>query len=194
VTVSEYRTAERVERFGNKVFTLVSDQVVMPDGATAQRDYLRHVGAVAAVALDDEDQVLLIRQYRHPVGAELWELPAGLTDVPGESAVDSARRELAEEADLTAERWDVLLDLHPTPGCSSEHIRVYLARGVADVPEHEQHQREHEEAGLTRHWVPLPEAVRMVLAGEITNATAAAGILAAARCRDNDWAGLRPAQ
>ena len=118
MTSSDYRTAERVERFSNKVFTLVSDQVVMPDGAVAQRDYMRHAGAVAAVALDDEGQVLLIRQYRHPVGAELWELPAGLTDVPGEALVDSARRELAEEADLTAGRWDLLIELHSSPGCT----------------------------------------------------------------------------
>jgi 8-oxo-dGDP phosphatase len=193
VTATGYEVLERTERFSNKVFTFVSDEVRMPDGDVAARDYLRHVGAVAAVAVDSRDQVLLVHQYRHPVGARLWELPAGLTDVAGEAPVDTARRELAEETDLTAARWDLLVDLHPSPGCSSELIRVYLARGIGEVVAGHRHRREHEEADMVTAWVPLDEAVRRVLTGGITNATAVAGILAATRCRDAGWTGLRPA-
>lgn len=189
-----YEVLERTERFTNKVFTFVSDEVRMPDGTVAARDYLRHVGAVAAVAVDTADRVLLVHQYRHPVGARLWELPAGLTDVAEEAPVDTARRELAEETDLTAARWDALIDLHASPGCSSELIRVYLARDIGEVATRDRYRREHEEADMATAWVPLEEAVRRIMAGDITNATAVAGILAAARCRDAGWTGLRTAE
>ncbi|BCJ30298.1 NUDIX domain-containing protein [Actinocatenispora sera] len=190
---SDYPVVEHVERPVNPVFSLVSDQVRMPDGEVARRDFLHHVGAVAAVAVDADGSVLLIRQYRHPVGQAMWELPAGLTDVAGEAPVDTARRELAEEADLTARDWQLLAELHTTPGCSDERIRVYLARDVAPVPAHERFERTAEEAGLTTRWVPLADAVAMVTTGELTNATAVAGVLAAARSRENGWTGLRPA-
>jgi ADP-ribose pyrophosphatase len=176
----------------NRVFTVVTDELRMPDGSVAERDYLRHVGAVAAVALDDAGQVVLVYQYRHPVRRELWELPAGLIDVEGEPLVDAAARELAEEVDLRAGRWDLLIDLHPTPGSSNEVIRVFLARDLTPVPEAELHERTHEEAGLTVHRFPLDEAVAMALRGEITNASCVAGVLATAFARDRNWSTLRP--
>ncbi len=196
--MNEYRVRSSTERFGNKVFRLVSDEVAMPGGGTAGRDYLRHIGAVGVVVVEDtpdggEERVLLLRQYRHPVRQVMWELPAGLTDVPGEPLLDTARRELAEEADLTAATWYRLVELHTTPGCSDEMIRLYLARDAAEVPEADRHQRTDEEAELTTEWVPLSKAVGMVLAGEITNAACVAGVLAAARARDTGWADLRPA-
>jgi len=190
---SSYQVVEHTERPVNPVFSLVSDRVRMPDGEVTGRDFIHHAGAVAAVAVDPDERVLLIRQYRHPVGRTMWELPAGLTDVPGEASVDTARRELAEEADLTAREWQLLIELHSSPGCSDEYLRVYLARGIAPVPAGQRHRRTHEEAGLSTHWVPLGDAVAMVTAGEITNATAVAGVLAAARSRDTGWSGLRPA-
>lgn len=194
----DYPVLDSTERFANKVFRLVSDQVRMPGGDTVARDYLRHVGAVAAVAMDFPAQlpggrVLLIRQYRHAVRARMWELPAGLTDEPGEQPVDSARRELVEETDVQASRWDLLTEIHSSPGCSDELIRVFLARDVAEVPESERHVRVDEEAGLSTKWVALDDAVRMVLSGEITNATCVAGLLAAVHARDQGWAPLRPA-
>ncbi len=115
-----YQVLGRTERFGNRMMRLVSDEVRMPDGGTAMRDYLVHVGAVGVVAIDQTadgtDRVLLVRQYRHPVGAPLWELPAGLTDEAGEPEVTAAQRELAEEADLSAGRWDLLVDVHTQSG------------------------------------------------------------------------------
>ncbi|MDR7274388.1 NUDIX hydrolase [Catenuloplanes atrovinosus] len=182
----------RTERYSGRVFTVVTDRVTMPGGGAADRDYLRHVGAVGVVALDDEGRIVLIGQYRHAVGRRLWELPAGLRDVQGEELATGALRELAEEADLRAGRIDVLIDLHTSPGFTNEQIRIFLARDLSPVPEPERHDRTDEEADIELRRVPLDEAVAMVFAGDITNAAAVAGVLAAARARDLDWAPLRP--
>jgi ADP-ribose pyrophosphatase len=187
----DYVVVSSVERFANPVFRLISDEVVMPGGGVVTRDYLRHVGVVAVVALNDRGEVLLIEQYRHPVGRRMWELPAGLTDVPGEALVEAARRELAEEADLRAERWHALIDLHTTPGCSDEAMRVFLALELSPVPDGERHQRTDEEAELVYRWVDLDEAVGEALSGKITNGPCVAGLLAAARARDNGWQAIR---
>jgi 8-oxo-dGTP pyrophosphatase MutT (NUDIX family) len=174
------------------MFQIVTDDVAMPDGGAAHRDYMRHVGAVGVVALDDTDSVVLVRQYRHPVGAHLWELPAGLIDVAGEPLHVAAARELLEEADLCASEWRLLVDLHTSPGCSNEVIRLFLARGLSDVPPDQRHHREHEEAELVTVRVALEEAIAMVFRGEITNAAAAVGLLGAARLRDEGWPRIRP--
>ncbi|HEY0699090.1 MAG TPA: NUDIX hydrolase [Micromonospora sp.] len=188
-----YQVHARREQFSGPLFSVVTDEVSMPGGRVAARDYLRHVGAVGVVALDERGRVVLIRQYRHPLGRTIWELPAGLMDVDGEQLAEAALRELAEEADLTAGRIDLLVDLHTSPGCSNEVIRLFLARDLGEVPEPDRHERHDEEAEVQVHRVPLDEAVRMVLAGEITNASAVAGVLATARARDADWAPLRAA-
>lgn len=179
------------ERFTGRVFSVVSDEVTMPGGGAAVRDYVRHVGAVGVVAVDDVGRVVLVRQYRHPVRRQMWELPAGLIDVVGEDLPAAARRELAEEADLVAGRIDLLVDLHTSPGCSNEMIRIFLARDLAPVPDQDRHDRRDEEAQIQVRLVDVDEAVRMVLAGEITNAAAVAGLLAAARARDLGWTSLR---
>ncbi|BDZ43764.1 NUDIX hydrolase [Paraoerskovia sediminicola] len=175
-----------------RIWDLVSDDVVLSEDVTVTRELLDHPGAVAVVVLDDEGRVLLQRQYRHPVGRELWEIPAGLLDVEGEPAIDTARRELAEEADLRAERWDVLVDLYTTPGGSTEALRVFLARDLSPVPVDERFEREHEEADMEAAWVPLAEAADAVLAGHLHNPSTVAGVLAAARYADRDFVGLRP--
>jgi len=187
-----YEVCERQERYRGPLFGVVTDQVRMPGGEVAARDYLRHIGAVGVVPLDDQGRVVLVRQYRHPVGVRLWELPAGLMDVGDEPLVAAAARELAEEADLTAGRWDTLVDLHTSPGCSDERIRIFLARDLGEVAATRRHERTHEEAELEVARVDLDRAVEMVLAGEITNAACVAGLLAAARARDAGWTGLRP--
>jgi len=188
-----YRVRARHERFRGRVFTVYTDEVAMPGGGYADRDYAVHVGAVAVAAVDDDDRLVLVRQYRHPVGRDMCELPAGLIDQEGEELPHAAARELAEEADLTARHWHLLLDLHSSPGFSNEVVRIFLARGLAEVAEADRHEREHEEAGLVSGRVPLDEAVAMVLRGEITNGIAVAGVLAAARLRDTGWpAPVRP--
>ncbi|WP_328375863.1 NUDIX hydrolase [Micromonospora zamorensis] len=186
-----YEVRSREERYRGRIFDVVTEEVTMPGGGTGVRDLVRHVGAVAVVALDDAGQVVLIRQYRHPVGRHLWELPAGLMDVSGEELPAAALRELAEEADLTAGQVDVLVDLHSSPGFTNELVRVFLARDLAQVPADERHERRDEEADLQVVRIDLDEAVAMVLAGEITNASAVAGLLAAGRARDTGWSTLR---
>ncbi|MBN9111332.1 MAG: NUDIX hydrolase [Pseudonocardia sp.] len=155
---------------------LRTDQVVMPGGRVATREIMEHPGAVAIAAVDDEDRVVLILQYRHAVGRRLWELPAGLLDVAGEDPALTARRELAEEAGLEAREWSVLVDTTPSPGFSDEAVRVYLARGLTDVGRPD--MGDDEEADLQVRRVPLAEALAMVLDGTIVNAATVAGVLA----------------
>jgi len=188
----DYTVSASEDHFSGKIITVRSDEVAMPGGGTATRDVVVHPGAVGVVALDSAERVLLIRQYRHPVGYALWELPAGLLDVEDEPALESAKRELFEEAALTAQRWDVLVDARTSPGMTDEAIRVYLARDVSQVAEHDRHLGQNEEADLQLAWVELEEAARRVLAGEIENAMAIVGVLSAAWARDRGWAPLRP--
>jgi 8-oxo-dGTP pyrophosphatase MutT (NUDIX family) len=171
-----------------KIFALRADEVRMPGGSTARREVVEHYGAVAIVALDDDRNVVLVHQYRHPVGRRLWELPAGLLDMGDEPPDATAARELEEEAGLAAAHWRVLVDVITAPGFSDESVRVFLATGLTDVGRPEAHD---EEADLTVKRVPLDDAVRMVLAGEIVNSLAVAGILAAHAMGDPE--SLRPA-
>lgn len=174
------RTAASVVRHHGHVFDVVTDTVELGDG-THERDVVRHPGAVGVVALDDRGRVALLEQYRHPVGERLWELPAGLLDVAGESAIGAAGRELVEEAGLRAAEWTVLVDTLPSPGMSNEATRIFLARDLVEVS---RPPAEAEEADLVLAWVDLSEACRRVLAGEIRNAMACVGLLAAARVVD----------
>lgn len=180
-------------RFRGRVIAVRTDEVRMPDGANVARDVVVHPGAVGVIALDDEERVLLVRQYRHPVGRMLWEPPAGILDVAGEPPLVTAQRELFEEAHYRAERWQVLVDAFTSPGMADEALRIYLARGLSPA-QAERHRGVHEEYDMPVDWVPLDEAVRKVLGGELHNPTAVMGILAAAVARRARFAGLRPAE
>jgi 8-oxo-dGDP phosphatase len=174
--------------------TLRTDEVRMPDGDLARRDVVVHPGAVAVVALDGDGRVLLIRQYRHPVGRLLWEIPAGLRDVPGEPLLVTAERELREETGYTASTWHVLTDCFTSPGILSERLRVFLARDLAEVAEAERGPaRRHEEAFLLTAWAPLDQVVTAFLGGQLHNGVAAVGIFAAYAARQGGFAGLREA-
>ncbi|MCD2144748.1 NUDIX domain-containing protein [Gordonia paraffinivorans] len=163
--------------YDGAILTLRVDDVVMPGGRVAEREVVEHFGAVAILARDEDGRIAMVRQYRHPVGRRLLELPAGLLDQDGEEPLEAARRELAEEADLAAETWHVLVDLALSPGFTDEALRLYLAE---DLHHLEAAERVDEEAELEVEWIALDDAVRMVLGGEIVNATSVAGILAAA--------------
>lgn len=179
--------------YDGRIWDVVQDTFeYTPGGAPLVRDYIDHPGAVAVLVLNEADEVLLINQYRHPVRMNLWELPAGLMDIDGEAPQLAAARELAEETDLIAADWAVLVDLFLSPGSSSEAIRIYLARNARPVPEDERHERTDEEADMALAWVPLDEAVAGVLGGRIHNPSAVAGLLAAAAARADGFASLRP--
>ena len=179
--------------FQGKVIGVRVDRVRMPDGAIGAREIVSHPGAVGIVAVDDADRLILVRQYRPAVGEWFDELPAGLLDVHGEPALEAAQRELYEEAAVRAADWQVLLDLHTSPGMTNEVIRIYLARELTDVADGERHAAEGEELELTVRHVPLDDAVAEALAGTLTNAAAVAGVLAAGEARSSDWKGLRSA-
>ena len=173
-----------------RIISVRKDVVAMPGGTTSQRDVVEHPGAVGVVALDEQGQVLLVHQYRHPVRRRLDELPAGLLDVDGEPALETAKRELAEEAGYAARTWHVLVDTLTSSGMTDEAIRVFLARDLREV---ERDVQEHEELEMTSSWLDLKEAVRRVLAGELENGMAAVGLLAADRAVRDGFATLRPA-
>jgi ADP-ribose pyrophosphatase len=182
--------------FRGMIFDVRSDTVDLGDGGgVVRREYIEHPGAVVVVALqafDGVDHVMMIRQYRHAAGGHLWELPAGILDVAGEPPWRAAARELAEEVDLRAERWDVLADSLASPGAFPEAVRIFLARQLSAVPDGTGHERTGEEADLRPLWVPLDEAVQAVLAGRVNNSAAVIGLLAAATSRSLGWATLRP--
>lgn len=188
------RVLERSTAYHGRIWDVVSESVELAPGATPfTRDYLDHPGAVAVVVLDDEGQVLLIKQYRHPVRASLWEIPAGLLDVVGEDFQVAAARELREEADLRAADWRVLLDVYNSAGSSSEAVRIYLARGLSPVPEAERHVRTEEESEIQFRWVPLAEAVQAALSGAMHSFSAVSGVLALAAAQAEGVDQLRPA-
>jgi 8-oxo-dGDP phosphatase len=182
------------ELLRGRLITVRADKVRMPDDHIAEREVVLHPGAVGVLALDDTDRILLIRQYRHPVGRLLWEIPAGLRDVAGEDPFRTAQRELLEEAGYRARDWRVLADYFSSPGFSTERLRVYLARDLELVPAAERDfVPRDEEAFLVTSWLPLEEAVAKVFAGELHNGVTALGILAGYAARSGGFARLRPA-
>jgi ADP-ribose pyrophosphatase len=191
---SQWRVTGSTE-LARGVFTRMrTDQVEMPGGRVAARDVVEHPGAVAVVGLDAEGRVLLIRQYRHPVSRLLWEIPAGLRDVTGESLRAAAERELLEETGFRARDWHVLADICSSPGILSERVRIFLARGLAEVPAADRgFVPEDEEAQLLLRWVPLADAIGAFLAGDLHNSIAGVGILSAYAAQQSGFTGLREA-
>lgn len=155
------------------------------------RDYVDHTGAVAVLALDDNDRLITIRQYRHPIRMREWEIPAGLLDIAGESPLVAAQRELAEEVDLQADFWSVLSDYYTSPGGSNEIVRIFLARDVHNIPV--AYERSDEEADMEVRWVSLDDAHRAVLAGHVSNSIFSIAILTAYASRSQGWSSLRDA-
>ncbi|MDO5635568.1 MAG: NUDIX hydrolase [Micrococcus sp.] len=166
--------------FEGRVWDVRRDTVDLGESQVV-REYVAHTGAVAILAVRTDrgtPEIFVIQQYRHPIGAHDWEIPAGLLDVEGEDPQVTAARELAEEADLVAEQWEVLLRHTPSPGGLDEEITMYLATGLSDVPADERHERTDEEAGMPSGWVSLPVAVEAVLAGQVRNGPLMLAVLA----------------
>ena len=161
-----------------RVSDFVEDDVLTPSGEPITRQYLTHPGAVAILAVDDDDRVVVIDQYRHPVGMTLVEVPAGLLDAEGESSLAAAERELAEEALLAASDWRVLVDLLSSPGGNQETLRVFLARGLAEAPRPDGFEVEGEEAHMSVHWVPFADLLDGIYAGTFGSPGLVVGVLA----------------
>lgn len=179
-----------------RIWDVVRDVVDLGEAGEVTREYVDHPGAVSVVALRQDrgkDEVLLIQQYRHPVRSHEWELPAGLLDVPGEPGVQAAARELGEEADLRAGRWDLLSEYFSSPGGLNEAKRIFLARDLSDVPLDERYVRGDEEHGMPTRWAELDVAVHAVLSGQMRNSAATIGLLAAYVSRSLGWKSLREA-
>jgi 8-oxo-dGDP phosphatase len=177
----EFTTLASEDVYVGRILALRADEVGMPGGGHARREVVEHYGAVAIAAIDEQDRVVLVHQYRYPIGRRLWELPAGLLDVAGEPPVRTAQRELAEEAGLAAEDWSVLVDVATSPGFTDEVVRVFLATGLSEVTRPD--AVGDEEADLIIERFPLVEAIRMAFAGEVVNGPAVAGLLAAQAAR-----------
>ncbi|MFD8429497.1 MULTISPECIES: NUDIX domain-containing protein [Streptomyces] len=193
-TPEEWEVRGSQTPFRGKKTSVRTDDVVMPDGSVVTRDYQVHPGSVAVLALDDEGRVLVIRQYRHPVREKLWEIPAGLLDVPGENPLHAAQRELYEEAHVKAEDWRVLTDVYTTPGGCDEAVRIFLARGLSEAAG-ERFEVEDEEADMELARVPVADLVRGVLAGELHNNCLVVGVLSLVAAERGDGLdALRPAE
>jgi ADP-ribose pyrophosphatase len=172
------RTVASHPAFKGAVWSVRTDVVDLAEHGTVERDVVVHPGAVAVVALDDDDRLVLVRQYRHAVASVLWELPAGLRDVDGEPMKVTAARELAEEAGVQAARWHTLLDLYKSSGGSSERMRIFLARDLRTAAPPDGFVATGEEAGLEVARFPRRTVVEAALAGRVHNAALVAGALA----------------
>ncbi|MFF0077922.1 NUDIX domain-containing protein [Streptomyces sp. NPDC005494] len=193
-TPEEWQVTASVTPFTGNKTSVRTDDVVMPDGSVHSRDYQVHPGSVAVLALDEDGRVLVLRQYRHPVRHKLWEIPAGLLDVPGENPLHAAQRELYEEAHVKAEDWRVLTDVYTTPGGCDEAVRVFLARNLSEA-EGERFAVAEEEADMEQARVPLQELVRGVLAGDLHNNCLVVGVLSLTAVLAGDGVdSLRPAE
>ena len=181
---------QRTTEFVGNVWDIVTETFTY-NGVATTRSFMEHSGAVAVLAMDEDGSILVIEQYRHPIRERDWEIPAGLLDEEGEPKLDAAKRELAEEVDLVADRWDVLAEVATTPGGSNEAIVIYLARGLSPTPT--PFEREAEEADIVIRWVSLDEVVSAVLAGTVRNAGLVVAVLAAFASRAEGWASLRRA-
>lgn len=167
-------TLARQRRWQGRTITLDSERVVLPNGREVELDVVRHPGATAIVPLDAEGSVILVRQYRHTVGGWLLEVPAG-TLSPGEEPASGASRELEEETGLRAGTLRELGSILVSPGFCDERIWLFLA---TDLVAAEQRLEEDEVLALER--LPLAEAERRAIAGEIVDAKSTCAILRAA--------------
>ncbi len=158
------------------VSDFTEDIVETPDGEQIVRHYVTHPGAVAILALNEDDQVAVVRQYRHPAQMNLYEIPAGLLDVSGEDPLDAAKRELAEEAGLAAQNWNTLIDIFTTPGSSAELMRVYLALGLSPASRPEGFVAEGEEAQMITDWAPISQLHEQIMAGELHSPSLVFGV------------------
>jgi ADP-ribose pyrophosphatase len=157
--------------YRGRVISVNVEQVRLPNGETAELEIVHHPGGAAILAIDDQQRVCLLRQFRHAAGGWIWELPAGRLE-PGEPPADTARRELVEEAGCTASHWENLGFIFSSPGVFTERIHLFLAHGLtACAAAHEKHEV------IEVHWIALQEAVAMAHDGRISDGKSVIGLL-----------------
>lgn len=149
------------------------------EGQELDRDFIRHPGGVSVVAVNDANEVLMIRQYRRPVDSHLWEIPAGLRDIKNEDLASAARRELIEETGMDAEVLEPLGTYYNTPGGSTEQNFIYFAHKLYPVDTN--FVRDGEEINIVPTWIPMSVALAAIEDGKVKNPNAVVGILLAAR-------------
>jgi len=161
----------RREIYSGRVLRLEVDEVVEHDGAAGIREVVRHRGSVAALAVHDDGRIVLVRQFRHPIGARMWELPAGLLEA-GEDPLEGARRELEEEAGLSAASMEPIADFFTTPGFCDERMFVFRATRFTEVP-----RRLDDDEQIEVKTCSLPEAQQMITRGDIREGKTLVGVL-----------------
>jgi 8-oxo-dGTP pyrophosphatase MutT (NUDIX family) len=174
----------RVEvSFAGKIWNVVSKTFAF-QGEELTREYIAHPGAVAVLAINDQDEVLLIKQYRAPVNQYLYEMPAGLRDAIDANDIEAAQRELAEEADYKADKWTHLHSFYTTPGSSSEVIEIFLAEDLSHTGS--TFERTSEEKGMIPIWVPFNEVLHAVMQSKTKSPTLVVAVLALAARRNSE--------
>ena len=162
--------------YRGRILDVRVEAVRLPNGSDVELEIIRHIGAAAVVPVDDDLQVALIRQYRHAAADYLWEIPAGLLDSPDEAPIACAARELQEETGLVATTLVLLGAYLPTPGYSDEVVQLFLARELRAGP----HARGADEVIDEMRWLPLRQALQMILNGDISDGKTVAGLFWAA--------------
>ena len=167
--------------YDGKLLHVRRDRVRLPDGGTAEREYVRHPGAVVMIAVLDNGEIVFERQFRYPLGRDMIELPAGKID-PGEAPLETARRELLEETGYAAGEWRHLGTMHLAIGYSNEHIEIYLAKGLT-----QKQAKLDDEEFLEVFTLPLRDALEWVRAGRITDAKTLSALLWADKVLQGPW-------
>jgi ADP-ribose diphosphatase len=167
--------------YDGKLLHVRRDRVRLPDGGVAEREYIRHPGAVCIIAMLDSGELVMERQFRYPLGRDMIELPAGKID-PGEPPLETARRELLEETGYAASEWRHLATMHLAIGYSNEHIEIFLARGLT-----QKQARLDDEEFLEVFTLPLATALQWVREGRITDAKTLSGLLWAEKVLQGPW-------
>ncbi len=158
------KTLRRYVAFEGKIINMRQDTVELENGKTATRDVVEHPGGVCVLPLTDQNEVIMVKQFRYPYGEVIYEIPAGKLDRRGEDPLDCGKRELEEEAGMIADEFTFLGRMYPSPGYCAEIIHIYLARGL-----HPSKQHLDEDEFLEVYKIPFQTVFEAVMAGEITD-------------------------
>jgi 8-oxo-dGTP pyrophosphatase MutT (NUDIX family) len=168
---------KRTVQFRGRIITVTTDEVVLPNGHHVELEVVHHPGGAAVVAIDTQDRVCLLRQYRYVADGWIWELPAGKLE-PNEPPLMTAQRELVEEAGVSAQHWESLDSYLSSPGIFTEVLHLFMATGIEPAV------AAHEKAEVIEvHWIPFAEAYEWAVSGKIRDGKTALGLVRAQHLR-----------